>query len=129
VTWLRQRVTERRSRDGATVGWDRFERDHPALAQAALRVFHQHQLGLPEGVRLQERHRVAPIADDWVMLVEDYCLGYPRTSADPRDAALWEEIRRALPSLGYVLTRQGIRAVQRGADPFAVTSQMRALWR
>lgn len=110
VGWLQQRVGERRARNGAVLGWERFERDHPALAQAALRVFHHHQLGLPDGAHLAERHRVPPTADDWVVLVEDYCLGYLRTSADPRDEALWEEIRRALPSLGYVLTRQGIRA-------------------
>jgi superfamily II DNA or RNA helicase len=110
VAWLQQRIAQRRARNGAELSWERFERDHPALAQAALRVFHQHDLALPGGARLRERHRVAPTADDWVLLIEDYCLGYLQTSADPRDEALREEIRRALPALGYVLTRQGIRA-------------------
>jgi superfamily II DNA or RNA helicase len=110
VAWLQQRIAERRTRGGAELSWDRFERDYPALAQAALRVFHHHDLALPGGARLQERHRVPPTADDWVLLIEDYCLGYLQTSADPRDEALWQEIRRALPALGYVLTHQGIRA-------------------
>src|SRR5205085_864378 len=40
----------------------------------------------------------------------DYCRGCLQASADPRDAAAWQEVRAALPALGYVLTRQGVRA-------------------
>lgn len=108
--WLRQRAVERRSRSGARVSWAQFERDEPALAQAALRFFHQSGLELPEGVGLGERHRVPPSADDWVTLLDDYCTGRLKDSADPRDEAAWAEIKAALPSLGYILTRQGVRA-------------------
>jgi superfamily II DNA or RNA helicase len=109
VAWLVQRVRERRSRDGAQVSWMRFERDHPTLAQAALRFFHHQQLNPPEDARLREQHRRPLDADDWVALIEDYCIGYLKHSPDARDEVAWEEIRQALPSLGYLLTRQGIR--------------------
>jgi superfamily II DNA or RNA helicase len=108
--WIQARVVERKSRSGAQVSWVKFERDEPELAQAALRFFWSKQLKLPEGARLGERHRQPPIADDWVALIGDYCTGYLRNSTNPRDAQAWQEIRRALPSLGYILTRQGIRS-------------------
>lgn len=110
LQWLRRRVGERRTRDGAEVSWARFERDHPRLAEAALRFFYHSKMDLPPEARLGERHRQPPTADDWVVLIEDYCMGHLRASTDPRDQAAWEEIRQSLPSLGYVLTRQGIRS-------------------
>jgi hypothetical protein len=124
VAWVQRRVAERvgtvgrlpddpRSPNGvpaARVSWARFERDHPALALAAVRFLHHHCLDLPEGARLGERERLPPDADDWVALIEDYCLHCLQPSADPRDAAAWHEVRTALPALGYVLTSQGVRA-------------------
>jgi len=110
LDWLRSRVDERTTRQGAQVSWERFERDEPTLAPAALRLFHAQRQPPPEGARYSERDRLPPTADDWVALIDDFCTGCLRSSADPRDAAAWEEIRRALPSLGYVLTRQGIRS-------------------
>jgi superfamily II DNA or RNA helicase len=111
VAWVQRRVEERRAAGStARVSWARFDRDHPALALAALRFLQHHGLDLPEGVRLGERERQAPTADDWVALIEDYCRGCLQPSADPRDAAAWQEVRAALPALGYVLTRQGVRA-------------------
>src|SRR5262249_27906125 len=113
VAWVQRRVAERVSGDGvhtARVSWARFEREHPALALAAVRFLHHHRLDLPEGARLGERERLRPDADDWVALIEDYCLHCLQPSADPRAAAAWHEIRAALPSLGYVLTGQGVRA-------------------
>lgn len=110
LQWLRQRVTQRRSRVGAQVSWARFERDHPRLAEAALRFFYANRLDLPDEARLSERHRRAPTADDWVVLIDDFCMGHLKASGDPRDVAAWEEVRQSLPSLGYVLTRQGIRS-------------------
>lgn len=109
VEWIVRRVRERSSRHGAQVSWSRFEREYPTLAQAALRFLHRQQLDLPEDAPLREQHRRPLDADDWVALIEDYCIGYLKHSADSRDEEAWEEIRTALPSLGYVLTRQGIR--------------------
>lgn len=110
IDWVRARVIERRSKDGAQVSWERFERDEPALAQAALRFFHANRIDPPEDARIGERHRRPPTADDWVALIDDFCMGYLRSSPDARDAAAWETIRQALPALGYILTRQGIRS-------------------
>src|SRR5262249_32706520 len=109
VGWLRQRAAERRTRAGATVGWHAFEREQPALAQAALRFLHAYELAPPDGVRLGERHRQPPTAADWTVLIQDFALRCLKPSDAPEDAAAWEEIRRALPPLGYVLTAAGVR--------------------
>ncbi len=127
IDWVRTRVVERKGRNGAQVSWARFERDEPELAQAALRFFWERQIELPEGARLGERHRQAPTADDWVALIGDYCTGYLRNSSDQRDAQAWQEIRRALPSLGYVLTRQGIRSYVSPVDRVLSLSASKAV--
>jgi superfamily II DNA or RNA helicase len=110
LDWVNARVSERASQQGARTGWNRFERDNPALAQASLRLYHRFGIQPPTGVRLREPHRQQMSADDWVVLIEDFCLGFLRYSQDERDQTAWEAIRAALPSLGYVLTRRGIRS-------------------
>ena len=111
VEWLRRRVVERHTASGATVGWGTFERDRPALAQAAMRFLLQHKLDLPAGVRMSERYRQPLDADDWVALIEDFAMGFLRTSSEPQDHKdAWNEIHAGLPSLGYSLTVRGVRA-------------------
>ena len=91
---------------------DRYaESEDPAVADALLRMVHAGLLALPEGARLEERHRHDPTADDWVLLVEGW-VGLLRTTG--RDDAVVERIRAVLPSVGYQLTRRGIR---RGRSP------------
>jgi superfamily II DNA or RNA helicase len=110
LDWIHQRAVERGSRSGAQVSWERFELDEPALATAVLRLFLSKGFKLPDGARVGERHRQALTADDWVAMIGDFCHGFLDRSEADQDLHAWEEIRRALPAVGYVLTRQGIRA-------------------
>jgi Helicase conserved C-terminal domain len=109
LAWLQSRVVERRDREGAQVSWQRFERDEPALADAAVRLHTAGYLPRPEGARIREQHRHAPTAEDWVALTGDYCQRCLLPSGDPRDERALDAIRRALPSVGYRLTRAGVR--------------------
>lgn len=127
MEWIETRIVERKARNGAQLSWARFERDEPELAQAALRFFWKNKLEIPEGARLGERERQPPSADDWVALIDDYCSGYLRHSTDPLDAEAWQEIRRALPSLGYVLTRRGIRSYVSPVDRVLSLSASKAV--
>lgn len=106
LTWLDSRFTAHTR----TVPWVRLEKDEPRLAAAALRLHHAGLLALPPGARLREEHRHAPSAEDWVALLDDYV-----TNAQVEDGAL-ESIRRALPAVGYRLTRRGISAAQSPVD-------------
>jgi superfamily II DNA or RNA helicase len=116
LAWLQARLVERRRREGAQMSWPRFERDEPALADAAIRLHTAGLLPLPEGARIREQHRHAPTAEDWVALIGDYCQRCLGESDDPRDERAREAIRRALPSVGYRLTRAGVRPASSPVD-------------
>jgi len=103
LSWLDARFTD------PGVPWLSVLRTEPDLARAALRAHHVGMLALPPGARPGEEHRVAPTSDDWVLLVEDWLGRCVAPSDDPADEKVVEAVRRALPSVGYVLTRRGIR--------------------
>ena len=131
LDWLQRRIVERRwaSRDGgegAQVSWERFQRDEPALADAALRLHSDGMLALPEGARLHEQHRHPPTAEDWVALIGDYCRRCLLVSGDPHDERGYEAIRVALPSIGYRLTRTGPRAAESPVDRVLARSASKA---
>lgn len=108
LVWFDRRFLE------LTVPWDRFERDSPALARAALRLVHAELLALPDGARIREEHRQAPTADDWAGLIDDWVRRCLRRSGDPSDDTVLESLRAALPGIGFQLTRAGVR---RGRSP------------
>lgn len=118
LPWLDRYAVHRehRSGEGAAVPWHRFARDHPEVADAALRFHHAGMLALPDGARLHERHRHAPTADDWMRLLHVYAHRFLARSDDPRDAHAHDAIRTALPGVGYRLTRHGVRSGRSPVD-------------
>ena len=110
LAWFQSRFVERRTRAGVEVGWDELAAAQPRLAQAALRYCFGSALAPPPGARPGEGDREPPTADDWVYLIDDYCVGHLRGSENAADLAAWEMIRSALPSLGYALGYHGIRS-------------------
>lgn len=134
LAWLQQRVVERGAADsGAQLSWEHFARDQPALADAALRLHCDGMLPLPDGAAVREQHRHPPTAEDWVALIGDYCKHclLPGMNAENRDAAAldkaaYEAIRTALPSIGYRLTRAGIRVAESPVDRVLARSASKA---
>ncbi|QIG43692.1 DEAD/DEAH box helicase [Nocardioides anomalus] len=108
LPWLDARFVAGRS------PWLTLVREQPDLCRAVLRLHHAGLIGLPSGARLQEEHRSAPTADDWVLLVDDWLTGRLTRTGLPEDEQVVEAVRRALPSVGYQWTRRGIR---RGRSP------------
>jgi superfamily II DNA or RNA helicase len=131
--WLQQRVVDRAvNGSGAVVSWERFSKDQPALADAALRLHCDGMLPLPEGALLREQHRHPPTAEDWVALIGDYCKNcllpvLDGPDVDPLDKDAYEAIRAALPSIGYRLTKAGIRAAESPVDRMLARSEAKAL--
>jgi hypothetical protein len=127
LDWLQRRIVDRaEDSSGARVSWERFERDEPALAGAALRLHGDGLLPLPEGARLREQHLRPPAAEDWVALIGDYCRHCLLASGDPRDGRAYEAVRAALPSIGYRLTRTGPRAAESPVDRVLARSASKA---
>ena len=77
-------------------------------------MHHAGLLGLPAGAVPAEEHRRDPSADDWVLLVGDWLTKGLSRTGDPADDTVVEAVRRALPAVGYVWTKRGIR---RGRSP------------
>jgi superfamily II DNA or RNA helicase len=94
--------------------WLTLVKEQPDLCRAVLRLHHVGMIGLPSGARMQEEHRSAPTADDWVLLVDDWLTGRLTKTGLAQDEQVVEAVRRALPSVGYQWTRRGIR---RGRSP------------
>ena len=126
LDWIQKRVGDRTGVNGSQVSWSRFEQDQPALAQAALRFYVSGQMDIPPGARVREAHRLPLTADDWVALIGDYCMGVLRRSPTPADQRAWEQVHRGLLSLGYVLTRQGVRSYVSPLDRVLLLSASKA---
>ena len=127
LDWLQRRIVDRtEASSGAQVSWERFERDEPGLADAALRLHSDGMLPLPDGARLREQHRQPPTAEDWVALIGDYSRRCLLVSDDPRDERAYEAVRAALPSIGYRLTRTGPRAAESPVDRVLARSASKA---
>jgi superfamily II DNA or RNA helicase len=116
LEWLDARLVSRTASTGEPVDWDRIAKDEPAVAAAALRFHHTGLLELPPGARLREEHRHSPAAEDWVALLGDYVRHCLLPSAHPKDTDAVEAIKRALPAVGYQLTKRGIRSARSPVD-------------
>lgn len=114
--WLNRRVVQRATESGVQASWGAFEQAEPQLARAGLRFAHAGLIPMPEGARLREQHRSPPDADDWVSVLSDFCLGHLERSTDPADEQALVAIKRVLPSLGYRLTKQGVRTTVSAVD-------------
>ncbi|GGF34913.1 hypothetical protein GCM10011519_05460 [Marmoricola endophyticus] len=102
--------------------WATLLRTEPEQCRAALRMHHAGLLALPAGAALTEEHRVSPSVEDWTQL-----LGRWLDEAVPEDdVRVREAVRRALPSVGYVLTRAGVRRGRTPVDRVLARSESKA---
>src|SRR5262245_14254208 len=92
------------------VRWEVMERQEPDLAAAAIRLHVAGMLDLPPGARIREEHRRAPDAEDWAVLIGDWVRHRLASSTEERDVFALDRLRHALPSVGYQVTRRGVRA-------------------
>ncbi|MBK6762686.1 MAG: DEAD/DEAH box helicase family protein [Micrococcales bacterium] len=106
------------------VSWAHIERTRPELARALLRASHQGLLALPEGARLRDEHRQPVQVDDWVEILSDYA----RTALAGSDApgSAWQQLRAAMSSVGWTLTRKGARRGQSPVDRVLARSAAKA---
>jgi superfamily II DNA or RNA helicase len=127
--WVISRLRDRgRSpAEEAEVPWASFQRAHPALARAGARFLSSGDLELPPGVPRGEGYREKPNLDDWLVLLEDYALKCLAAEPRPAASARYAAIAAALRSLGFTLTRQGIRRGASDVDRLLTNSAAKAL--
>jgi superfamily II DNA or RNA helicase len=107
--WFATRLLRRETATGAPVAWSTVERDDPDLARAAIRRLWAMGEPPPPGAHQREEHRRAPDAADWIALLDGYVRDVLDPSAERVDRIALDQVRRALPAVGYVLTRRGVR--------------------
>jgi superfamily II DNA or RNA helicase len=127
--WVIARIRNRARDDSeeAEVSWTGFQRQHPALARACARFLVSGGLALPPGVPRGEGYREPLDLDDWLVLLEDYALR--GLAADPAPAAAdrYAGIAAGLRSLGFTLTRQGIRRGASDVDRLLMSSAAKSV--
>lgn len=126
LTWLERRFVEPAAAEGSLAPWNDLAMAEPELTDAALRLVHAELLASPEGAVLREEHRRSPSADDWVLLVDDWLRRSIVLSGQPGDAAVLDAVRAALPSVGRVWTRHGIRRGRSTVDRVLARSEAKA---
>ncbi|MGA8258565.1 MAG: DEAD/DEAH box helicase family protein [Nocardioides sp.] len=98
----------------------------PELVDAALRLSHAALLHVPPDVVLGEQHRREPTGDDWARLVGDWYVGVLRDSVDDRDVDVVASLRRVLPTVGWQLTKHGLRRGRSPVDRVLARSEAKA---
>ena len=125
-SWFAVRFIDRRTKDGAPIAWRSLEQDNPDLARAALRWIWSRDQRPPPGAAFREEHRREPDADDWIALLGGYVEEVLQPSTEEYDRLALERIRKALPPVGFVLTRRGIRAGRPVVDRVMALSAAKA---
>jgi hypothetical protein len=120
LQWLDARFVASRS------PWLTLVKEQPDVCRAVLRLHHVGMIGLPSGARMQEEHRTAPTADDWVLLIDDWLSGRLTKTGLAQDEQVVEAVRRALPSVGYQWTTRGIRRGRSPVDRVLARSESKA---
>lgn len=125
--WLRARFHDA---VGVDTTWQELARREPALSDAVLRLAYADLVDLPPGATLQERHRERPTATDWRLVLDDWLRQCVQPSSEgegddaERDRVALRAVAAALPSLGFVWTKRGVRVGQGTVD--RVTARSRA---
>ena len=102
--------------------WGALLRSEPERCRAVLRLHHAGLTPLPPGATLTEEHRAPPTVEDWVLLVDLWL----KEAVGDEQRAVREAVRRALPSVGHVLTRGGVRRGRTPVDRVLARSEAKA---
>lgn len=115
--WIEEKMTER------SHNWNEFVEVSPDLAIAMARFLYAHKLPLPKELELSDSVRQAPMLDDLIVLLEDYCLNRLKVSNEEKDQELLKRISNAIKKIGFSLSERGIRKVASPVDRVLAYSQ------
>lgn len=114
--WVSDRIINRKLITGEKQEWSKFFKSRTNFAIAGVKYLLKNNCKLPWDITVTEVMYSEMTVDDWCSLIEDYALNLLKVSSNEQDKILYEEIREALRSLGYVLSENGIRAYSSPID-------------
>lgn len=103
------KVIGRQNQKGVKIPWNEFLNDNLDLAIAAVKYFISVNTPIPRDISIIAEMRNPMSIDDWLILLEDYCLNCLKMSKETRDALLLKETKAGLKTLGVVLSETGFR--------------------
>ncbi len=107
--WIYDRIIKRKLISGETHDWTKFINSRPGFAVAGVKFLLKNNCKIPWDITITEDMYEQLDFNDWIILFEDYSLNLLKLSNKQEDKALYDSIREALKSLGYILTERGIR--------------------
>lgn len=99
--------------------------DRPLLIAMGRYLF-KRSIALPKALEANSYCHQAPFIDDWMLIIEDFCLHCLKLSQDKEDHDLYERINKAIRSLGYGLSERGIRKQASPVDRVLAFSKSKA---
>jgi hypothetical protein len=107
--WMVSRIIERRMADGSQRDWRKLFASRPEYSAAGVKYLRMMGIRIPPDITLSMEMAGEPSLEDWALLIEDYALNRLKLSSDEAHRALYDSIRDALYTLGFILTEKGIR--------------------
>lgn len=107
--WVISRIIERRMADGSQREWRKLFAARPDFSVAGVKYLRNAGVRIPPDITLIGEMAGEMIIEDWALLIEDYALNRLKISGEEEHKALYDAIRDALYTLGFVLTEKGIR--------------------
>lgn len=107
--WMKSRIIERRLADGTQREWRKLFAARPDFSTAGVKYLIKAGVRIPADITLTSEMAGDLTIEEWAMLIEDYALNRLKISGEEAHQALYDTIRDALYTLGFILTEKGIR--------------------
>lgn len=103
------KIIGRQNQKSAKIPWNEFLNDNLDLAIAAIKYFISVNAPIPRDISIIPEMINPMSIDDWLILLEDYCLNCLKLSKESGDGLLLKETKAALKTLGVVFSETGFR--------------------
>jgi len=107
--WVVSRIIERRMADGTQREWRKLFAARPDFSAAGVKYLRKAGIRIPPDITLTGEMAGELSVEDWALLIEDYALNRLKLSGEEEHKAMYDAVRDALYTLGFILTEKGIR--------------------
>jgi len=107
--WMKSRIIERKLADGTQREWRKLFAARPDFSVAGVKYLMLAGVRIPPDITLTSEMAGDLTIEEWAMLIEDYALNRLKVSGEENHKALYDSVRDALYTLGFILTEKGIR--------------------
>ncbi len=115
--WVIRRIVERVTSAGEQAEWKSYFDNHPFLAIAGVKYLKQDtNTQIPDDIVVIEEMDQEMELDDWIFLLNDYCLNFLKLSDQKKHQDELTDIIGVVRSFGFVLTEKGMRSQRSPID-------------